>query len=393
VVSYIYRPNTVAASAPALSGPSAYGSPNATNSAWNAIVPNLVKESTFGTAFYNNSIGANSPNRAAPVSTTADNSRLSGNSVVPGTSRNGRSISMARWNEHLLLPKQSVTISGGNGSPIVLSDSGSLDTTPSPTFLAPDWILTAVDGSNPTSFSPDMIDPKQAKYVTGRYAFAIYNEGGLIDANAAGAPKGYGPSYPPSLLSSTTANNGRASQQIIWSRKGGEAFADLTVLPGIANLTSLKPQQVSDALVGWRNIATTQANAFPATTFGSIDSYFSYLLGVSDRFITASSANGVSDQKFTSRQQLISFLQNIAITTGNKGDQAYLQDAMMYLTHFSRTLNEPSYYPDPNRPKVTPEPIMRTHRTTHTIRLSKVSAFLILSLETTAALPLWANLW
>ncbi len=353
VVSYIYQPKVVAASAPALSGPNAYGSPNATNSAWNATFPNLVKESAFGSAFYNTSIGANSPNRAAPVSTTADSSRLSGNSVVPGTSQNGRSISMARWNEHLLLPKQSVTISGGNGSPIVLSDSGGLDTTPSPTFLAPDWILTAVDGSNPTSFVSDMADPKQTKYVTGRYAFAIYNEGGLIDANAAGTPHGYGPSYPPSLLSSTSSNNRRASQQIIWSRKGGEAFADLTVLPGIANLTSLKPQQVSDALVGWRNVATTQANAFPATTFGSVDSYFSYLLGVSDRFITASSANGISDQKFTSRQQLISFLQNIAITTGNQGDQAYLQDAMMYLTHFSRTLNQPSYYPDPNRPKVT----------------------------------------
>jgi len=352
-VSYIYRPNVVAASAPALSGPDSYGSPNAPNSAWNAIFPNLLKESVFGIAFYNNSIGANSPNRAAPVSTAADSSRLSGNSVVPGTSRNGRSISMARWNEHLLLPKQSVTISGGNGSPVLLSDSGGLDTTPSPTFLAPDWILTAVDGSNPTSFIPDMADPKQAKYVTGRYAFAIYNEGGLIDANAAGAPGGYGPSYPPNLLSSTNAGNGRASQQIIWSRKGGEAFADLTVLPGIANLTSLKPQQISDAIVGWRNVATTQANAFPATTFGSVDSYFNYLLGVSDRFITASSANGVADQKFTSRQQLISFLKNIAITTGNQGDEPYLQDAMMYLTHFSRTLNEPSYYPDPSRPKVT----------------------------------------
>ncbi len=352
MVSCIYRPSVVAACAPQLSGPTPYGSPNSPTSAWNAIFPNLVKESVYGSAFYDSSIGPNSPNRASPVSSSDDSSRFSGPSVVSGTSQNGRSISLARWNRHLLLPKASVSFSGGNGSPISLTDSGSTDTTPNTAFLAPDWILTAVDGSNPSSFAPSLADSTQNTFVTGRYAFAIYNEGGLIDVNAAGSPLGYGPTYPPASLSSTNANNGRASQQIIWSRKGGESFADLTVLPGIANLTSLKPQQVSDAIVGWRNIATTQANAFPATTFGSIDSYFSYLLGVSDRSMTAASANGISDHKFTSRQQLISFLQDLATTTGDTGDQAYLQDAMMYLTHFSRTLNQPSYYPDPNRPMV-----------------------------------------
>ena len=56
VVSYIYRPSVVAASAPQLSGPTAYGSPNSPTSAWNATFPNLVKESVYGSAFYGSSI-------------------------------------------------------------------------------------------------------------------------------------------------------------------------------------------------------------------------------------------------------------------------------------------------------------------------------------------------
>ena len=342
MVSYLYRPSSVAAAAPALSGPGGYGSPSDPTSAWNTKFLNLLKESVSGELFYNATIGPNSPGRAAPISTSSQ-------------SENGRSIQIARWNEHLLLPKQFVTFTGGNGAPLVIKeDSPTTDTTPNATFVPPDWILTAVDGSNPTAFNAaTMSDPKQPGYVVGRYAFAIYNEGGLLDANVAGSPNGSGgpaSTYPPTQLSASAQANGGPSQQIIWSRKGPESFADLTVLPGIAQASI--PQNVVNALIGWRNAATAQASPFPTTLFTSsgIDSYFSYILGSPARFLTVGNLNGTSDNMFTSRQQLISFLQDVA--NGNTSDQAYLQDAMMYLGTFTRSLNQPSYWPDPKRPTV-----------------------------------------
>ena len=54
------------------------------------------------------------------------------------------------------------------------------------------------------------INPQSPKYVIGRYAYTIYNEGGLLDANVAGSPNGAGVAYsnaiaeyPPTQLGKT----------------------------------------------------------------------------------------------------------------------------------------------------------------------------------------------
>jgi len=342
IVTYAYRPAAVANSVPSLSGPSSY-----TTSIWNTTFPNLVKESTRSVAFepYDTTV----PMRAAPVNSNSD------------LSINGRYVSPARWNKPLLLPKKSASFGGGTGgTATTVTDTGTI-TTPVSTFVAPDWILTAADGSNPTTWpaSPaaTIANSKSTSYVVGRYAYTIYNEGGLLDANVAGSPG-----------SSTVSGGLTAAEVTTLSRKGPSAFADLTQLPGIADLataegSALRPQKIIDTLVGWRNAATTQAAystypnyAFTSTTAGN---YLNYVLGQSNNFLSTGNTSvyadpntgqNLTDQAFSSRQQMISFFQSII--PKNSTEQAYLQDAMMYLGTFSRTLNQPSYWPDPTRPRV-----------------------------------------
>jgi hypothetical protein len=87
-------------------------------------------------------------------------------SVSSGTaSANGRIISLARWNSHYLIPRASTT--------------NSIDSTPVSSFIAPDWVLVTAQGPKPTP-TPSA--------VVGRYAFAVYDEGGLIDINLGGFP-------------------------------------------------------------------------------------------------------------------------------------------------------------------------------------------------------------
>jgi Putative Ig domain len=87
-------------------------------------------------------------------------------SIVSSTaaSANGRSISSARWNSHYLIPPANAT---------------GIDSTPVASFVAPDWVLVTAQGPNSTP-------PPNA--VIGRYAFAVYDEGGLIDVNVGGFP-------------------------------------------------------------------------------------------------------------------------------------------------------------------------------------------------------------
>ena len=89
--------------------------------------------------------------RASTISSTA-------------ASANGRSISLARWNSHYLIPPASAT---------------GTDSTPVGSFVPPDWALVTGQGPN-SAPAPNA--------VIGRYAFAVYDEGGLIDMNLGGAP-------------------------------------------------------------------------------------------------------------------------------------------------------------------------------------------------------------
>jgi len=139
---------------------------------------------------------------------------------------------LPRWNKHYLIPRPSPTPAG--------------DTNPIAAFSpAPDWVILTRNG--PVAFNawcPVLADPTESNnfYCVGRYAYAIYDEGGLLDANVAGFP------------SSTTAAQ--------YGPKGTSAFADLTAL-GLS-------QTDVNAIVGWRNyFSAGPSGNFPTFSFNA----------------------------------------------------------------------------------------------------------------------------
>src|SRR4029453_18732668 len=152
-------------------------------------------------------------------------------SSVPSSSpsANGRSISTTRWNSHYLIPR-------GNPS------DPSINPSPMPAFIAPDWVLVTAQGPTPAP-SPNA--------VIGRYAFAVYDQGGLLDMNLAGYPSWSG------LPNTSCSPNPSATPWLVnVGRKGTVAFADLTALP-TAPSTSF-PQNQVDNIVGWRKYNITR---------------------------------------------------------------------------------------------------------------------------------------
>jgi len=180
------------------------------------------------------------------------------------------------------------------------------------TFSAtPQWVYMSRSGPlTPTiAYSGNISALKSANstnYVIGRYAYTVYDEGGLLDVAAAG--------YSPDTMASDPTDVGR---------KGSQGFADLTQL-------GLSQGQV-DQLVGWRN-STSASNAA---------AYIGYLTtnAPGTGFLTAAT----NDQSFVSRQDLISFMtspsQMGTITSVNT-------NALTYLTTFSREKNAPSWGPE-----------------------------------------------
>ena len=242
------------------------------------LLPNLVRRSA----------ASDPQSRASAVNSSSD------------ASLNGRVISPARWNKHYLLPRP--------------AGAGETDTTPDPAagFTAPDWVFVTAAGPAPIKSA----EPT----VFGRYAYAIYDEGGLIDVNVAGHPF---------VLSQIEAGS-----------KGPLAFADLTVA-GITN-TAGGTRQV-DRLVGWRNLASAQpavdnsGTGFPKFVFdaASAGRYRDYVLSQARTFTTvnAVASGGRTDQAFTTRQQLIAY----------RHSSQFSDDALQHLGTFSRGRKAPTW--------------------------------------------------
>ena len=247
---------------------------------------NTITDSGTSTVFYPPS------NRATAVSSTA-------------SSLNGRYITPARWNKPLLMPMTSAT----NG-----------------TFTAPDWILVARDGSNPilsgTTVSAEVKwSNGKPTTVVGRYAYAVYDEGGLLDMNVAGYP-----------FTAFTAN------PVEIARKGALAFADLTQLP----LTSGSFSQGDiDKLIAWRNAATATSGF----------AYISAVRSNTTGFLSVTAGSGSqTDRAFISRQSLINFLGSCTLSISGSAAWPLLQ----YMGTFSRGLEQPSCAPPVDRPKIVP---------------------------------------
>jgi hypothetical protein len=275
------------------------------------------------------------PNRAGNDSSSKINSAI--------TSLNGRNVPAALWNEHFLIPRQNP----GSGT----------DTTPISAFVPPDWVIVTRGGINPVSWNQapgGLTDPTLSNNncAIGRYAYAVYNEGGLLDMNAAG--------YPGTDVGSGSV--GLTSAQA--SNKSSLALADLTQLT--VGTTTLTQAQVNN-LVGWRNYASSSPPS-PGGTFGS----FTFTQANASRWLTnfvQGNTNGFmqivpapsgvttppTDQVFLSRQQLIGVVQSLNINS----------DFLQYMGTFSRALDQPSYVPDPNRPAILLQPPAKPTRPRH----------------------------
>ena len=226
-----------------------------------AAVPALVKMSTAGHGLYSSTTTAVA---AVAVSSTSSN-----------TSANGRRVTTSRWGKP------------GFGTPTT----------------APSWFLI---GSGTTG-----ITTTPSRDVQGRFAFAVYDEGSLIDINVAG--------YPSSL---------NAAQ--ISAIKGSLAGLGISTLPGFSSTAA-------DALIqGFRNRSSA--------TSGS--NYVSQvLLSATNGFLRVAAG----DDTFLSRQDLLTY----ANLNG-------LNSAIANLTSFSRTVNAPSWSPSLNAGTFTLQTITRT---------------------------------
>jgi hypothetical protein len=225
-----------------------------------------------------------------------------GTTPTDSLSRNGRRVTAERWNKPLLMQRQAT--------------DGSNDAPPN-NFPIPDWIPVARDGSLPASLADAGWDkdPSIRESVVGRYAYVVYNQGGLLDANLAGYPDAAGAPLSGSNITKPARH------------KTSVAYADLTI-PEIG----LTPDQIDSFILDWRNQATL-SQPDPAAE------YFKKSLASLSGFSPVH-FNGISDRAFVSRQQLINFFEE---KLGAR-DTA-LMDALQYFTTYSRSNNQPTFYP------------------------------------------------
>jgi Tfp pilus assembly protein PilX len=308
-----------------------------------AVAPNLIRVSVR----LDNPVSPGVGSRASAVNSTTD------------ASANGRSITLARWNTHYLLPKYNTLNNDSYPPSPLLPPFNPYPAVPNG-FTPPDWVFVAPDPNNPTQDARKIItSPNQL--VIGRYAYAIYDEGGLMDMNVAGYPTCGSTGYPP--VGSSWMQPGR---------KGSLAFADLTALgnyPFFNPTSGGQSVYQVDRLVGWRNYATTgqpaSNNNFPdiqptsqafaknfQTGVSGATSYFTYIINNTNGFLSPNptatpASNGLTDQVFVGRKQLIAYQQTQNTNNGMPiaNTSQFDVNALQYLSTFSRETNAPSFSP------------------------------------------------
>ena len=285
---------------------------------------NLVKQSYRGVATYSGGTAtASKPTSAISTSTPA----------IGGRAHDG-----IYWNQ-----PQLVSISSS-------SSTASSDLAP----LVPDWIYADRSSTHPTTYASNMgatgngaLTPTS---ILGRYAYNIYDLGGLLNANVAG----YG-TIAPIQPTNTTPDT-----LIVPGYKGSALMADLSGLALGGNLTingasvsSISNLQATLSAFRYRQ---SGPNAF-AMLFGS-GQYGGWLQPFLTAFDpgalsgTPNSSTLLTNYGFTSRQDLITWInsQFPAATTGGSSPTAWV---LPYLTHFSYDTDAPTYTPSSTRPQDT----------------------------------------
>jgi hypothetical protein len=244
-----------------------------TNIAYNSSIPaNLVKWSSGSIPFW--------PNTPSYGNTTGPK-RGAGGISTANASVNGHYVGNSRWTK---------------------PDFGISSSFPS--TVVPEWVYMTRQGPLVNTATPIATLANSAannsSYVIGRYAYTVYDEGGLLDIAAAG--------YSPGGFSSYSTDVGR---------KGSQAMADLTQI-------GLTTTQI-ETLGGWRN----------ASSWSSATSYTNYLQtnAAASGFLQPASG----DQTFLSRQDLIGYW------TTQLGAPIGL---LTNITTFSREKNAPSWGPE-----------------------------------------------
>lgn len=249
-------------------------------------IPNLIRRSIRNDPI---SSPPTVPSRASALNSTDD------------ISANGRYISLARWNKHYLIPRL-------NAGPSTI-----VDTTPITSFISPDWVL--VSNLGPTVLAAPSTS------VIGRYAYAVYDEGGLLDMNVAGFPSAA--STDPAYLTNI-------------GRKGVLAFADLSA----AGLSATANGGI-DNMVGWRNyLSALPSGVYRSFSFPANPTDFvNYFLDTTRDFGVVATPSNYSVSNPRTDQALINrnVLLELRRTLTSK------QDAMQYLGTFSRELNKPTW--------------------------------------------------
>ena len=272
---------------------------------------------------------------------------------------NGRYISSTVWNKPGLLAAPGASLPSDYVAPdwIYTTRAGSRvcttgEVTPPNSALKPssstsiNSVPTVTAGSNPP-----------ANPITGRYAYIIYDEGALLDANVAGYPAAAAAPTASYTLNSSTAPAGLLPYASIINSQAarGKAyalFADLTQLPGFSSNTSLV-----DSLVNWRNkggIAYASNYQKIGSDIPFLGVVFNYAQNGFLQFLS-SSAGGSTDSPFLSRQDLLNYFAN----SNNNAAAA----AVPYLGTFSRAVSAPTWAPEINSdqdvnyaPPATPTP-------------------------------------
>lgn len=257
--------------------------------------------------------------RTDAISAPAVTSRASAVNSTADVSINSRSVSLARWNHHYLVPKANT--SDDASDPITTGFNA-------PNYWAPDWVI--VTRSGPAVFSgwdSVLADSTSTSYALGRYAYAVYDEGGLLDFNVAGYPY---PSPSPAVTPSALIMN--------IGRKGVSAFADLAGMKITSAGSTPNPTTITK-MVAWRNYATLKSSGpFPTlspTADPAAFDFVAYSLKTTRDFLTVDATvyNNRTDQAFVSRKQLVDLFSAVGASF----------NTLQFLGTFSREHNLPTW--------------------------------------------------
>ena len=248
-----------------------------------AVEPNVVKISRVsqpawylltGSTSVSTTGTSNGPVRVLPAASGSSRSDIS--------SANSIQITPSRWAKPVLF-------TSGTGLPA--------------SFVPPDWVILtgtgAIDTRTATPAIGTLSDPKDPGHALGRYAYVVYNVGGLIDITVAGNQ----------LDNATNGVRFRENQIPLNLLQSGTLATTGTANSCILDGTSITT---------WRD---TQALA----------SGTGYLLGGTSTFTTLQPGQ----QTFVNRQDLLNFQK--------KNPTWMTPAALQYLTIFSRSLDRPQF--------------------------------------------------